>query len=128
MVTVIQQPPGNAFTDVLGALHTVLSTIQANRERAQVADLLKAKLLEGQGTFQPAPPAQQSWLDSIFGGTSAPDQIRIAGSTYQFRPFPALGTEGARALDLTYPETRTIAPGAPLTALDDTAAGYAIGR
>jgi hypothetical protein len=31
MVTVIQKAPGNAFTDILGALNTVLSTIEANR-------------------------------------------------------------------------------------------------
>jgi hypothetical protein len=52
----------------------------------------------------------------------------LGGKLYKFQPYPELGEQGARALDLTYPETRTIAPMAPLTALDDTPAGYAIGR
>ena len=121
MVTVIQKAPGNALTDVLGALNAVLAGIEANRQAGQQADLLKAALLKGQGEFVPAPAQPRSFLETIFGGSASPNTIHIGDSSYQFQPYPALGEEGARALDLVYPQTRTLAPRAPLP-LDDTPA------
>ena len=124
MVTVIQRQ-GSTGGDILQALNAILQGIETNRQRGQEADLLKQKLLAGQGEFVPAPAPPRSLLETLFGGSASPDTIRIGDSTYRFQPYPELGEAGARALGLTGQETQTVAPGQPLP-LTDTPVGPAL--
>jgi len=106
---------GYAF-GALGGLGLALHELDRQR-RQNLKD--EMALVKDTGTFVPVGQGEQparSFLERLLGTGVPPEYYDLGnGKMYRLERYPELGESGARALDLTYPETRTVAPMQPLT-------------
>jgi hypothetical protein len=97
------------FMDVLGAILGGASGLGSSLEKSrleQQAEALKLmELRKGEGTWEDsAPPPDQSFLQRLFSAPLPQGMVNYGGQYRTFKPYDALGDEGAIALGLSTPK------------------------
>ena len=110
-MAVVVPRTGGFGSDAMNAAAAIIQGLNAARGDAQETEWLKAKLLEGTGTFEPSQvPASSSFLDRIFGPIGGPNTVRIGNASFTHTPYPRLTEQDLLSMGLTMPSGPGEAP------------------